>query len=192
MIFKRLWWTIRLCMIGDSMKRADYARASGIYGFVGKQVSIMPRIVPLYSELIKINDNVIIASNVTFLTHDAINYMLNNCAGVQKKFKERIGCIEIGKNSFIGGGSTILYDVKIGENVIVGADSFVNHDLPSNGVYAGCPARKIGDYADYVNKRMKEEEKGLITTTEHQQHLTAADIKAAWKHFYEKRNSDIY
>lgn len=99
-------------MIGDSMKRADYARASGIYGFVGKQVSIMPRIVPLYSELIKINDNVIIASNVTFLTHDAINYMLNNCAGVQKKFKERIGCIEIGKNSFIGGGSTILYDVK--------------------------------------------------------------------------------
>jgi len=31
MIFKRLWWTIRLCMIGDSMKRADYARASGIY-----------------------------------------------------------------------------------------------------------------------------------------------------------------
>ena len=48
MIFKRLWWTIRLCMIGDSMKRADYARASGIYGFVGKQVSIMPRIVPLY------------------------------------------------------------------------------------------------------------------------------------------------
>ena len=22
MIFKRLWWTIRLCMIGDSMKRA--------------------------------------------------------------------------------------------------------------------------------------------------------------------------
>lgn len=189
MIFKRLWWTIRLCMIGDSMKRADYARASGIYGFVGKQVSIMPRIVPLYSELIKINDNVIIASNVTFLTHDAINYMLNNCAGVQKKFKERIGCIEIGKNSFIGGGSTILYDVKIGENVIVGADSFVNHDLPSNGVYAGCPARKIGDY---VNKRMKEEEKGLITTTEHHQHLTAADIKAAWKHFYEKRNSDIY
>lgn len=179
-------------MIGDSMKRADYARASGIYGFVGKQVSIMPRIVPLYSELIKINDNVIIASNVTFLTHDAINYMLNNCAGVQKKFKERIGCIEIGKNSFIGGGSTILYDVKIGENVIVGADSFVNHDLPSNGVYAGCPARKIGDYADYVNKRMKEEEKGLITTTEHHQHLTAADIKAAWKHFIEKRNSDIY
>lgn len=142
--------------------------------------------------MIKINDNVIIASNVTFLTHDAINYMLNNCAGVQKKFKERIGCIEIGKNSFIGGGSTILYDVKIGENVIVGADSFVNHDLPSNGVYAGCPARKIGDYADYVNKRMKEEEKGLITTTEHHQHLTAADIKAAWKHFYEKRNSDIY
>ena len=190
MIVKRLWWTIRLCMIGDSMKRADFARAQGIYAFVGKQVSIMPRIVPLYSELIKINDNVIKASNVTFLTHDAINYMLNNCSGAQKKFKERIGCIEIGKNSFIGGGSTILYDVKIGENVIVGANSFVNHDLPSNGVYAGVPARKIGDYTDYVNKRMQEEEKGLITTTWHHQHLTAEDIKAAWKHFDEKRNSE--
>ena len=49
MRFKRLWWTIRLCMIGDSMKRADYVRTRDIYGFVGKNVSIMPRIVPLYS-----------------------------------------------------------------------------------------------------------------------------------------------
>ena len=90
MIFKRLWWTIRLCMIGDSMKRADYARASGIYGFVGKQVSIMPRIVPLYSELIKINDNVIIASNVTFLTHDAIIICLITVLEYRKSLKKEL------------------------------------------------------------------------------------------------------
>lgn len=150
----------------------------------------MPRIVPLYSKLIKLNDNVRIASNVTFLTHDGINYMLNNCSRTQKKFKERIGCIEIGKNTFIGSGSTILYDVKIGENVIVGANSFVNHDLPSNGIYAGVPARKIGDYTDYVNKRIQEEEKGLIATTEHNQSLTVDEIITAWKLFYDKRNSE--
>ena len=190
MRFKRLWWTIRLCMIGDSMKRADYVRTRDIYGFVGKNVSIMPRIVPLYSKLIKLNDNVRIASNVTFLTHDGINYMLNNCSRTQKKFKERIGCIEIGKNTFRGSGSTILYDVKIGENVIVGANSFVNHDLPSNGIYAGVPARKIGDYTYYVNKRIQEEEKGLIATTEHNQSLTVDEIITAWKLFYDKRNSE--
>ena len=176
MRFKRLWWTIRLCMIGDSMKRADYVRTRDIYGFVGKNVSIMPRIVPLYSKLIKLNDNVRIASNVTFLTHDGINYMLNNCSRTQKKFK--------------GSGSTILYDVKIGENVIVGANSFVNHDLPSNGIYAGVPARKIGDYTYYVNKRIQEEEKGLIATTEHNQSLTVDEIITAWKLFYDKRNSE--
>lgn len=33
MRFKRLWWTIRLCMIGDSMKRADYVRTRDILWF---------------------------------------------------------------------------------------------------------------------------------------------------------------
>lgn len=31
MIVKRLWWTIRLCMIGDSMKRADLFRTRARY-----------------------------------------------------------------------------------------------------------------------------------------------------------------
>lgn len=55
-------------------------------------------------------------------------------------------------NVFIGSGTRILYDTRIGSNVIVGSDSLVNHDLPDNGVYAGVPARFICSFEEYVEK----------------------------------------
>ncbi len=33
--------------------------------------------------------------------------------------------------------------VKIGDNAIIGANSFVNKDVPANTVYAGTPAKYI-------------------------------------------------
>ena len=64
-----------------------------------------------------------------------------------------IGCIEIGDNVFIGSNTTILYDVKIGSNVIIGAGSLVNRDISDNSVAVGVPARVIGTFDDFVQKR---------------------------------------
>lgn len=48
----------------------------------------------------------------------------------------------------VGGGSFVVGGITIGNNVTVGANSFVNKDVPDNAIVAGSPARII---------RMKEE-----------------------------------
>ncbi|MDO4321564.1 MAG: hypothetical protein Q4C61_03465 [Lachnospiraceae bacterium] len=69
---------------------------------------------------------------------------------------EKIGCIEIRDNVFIGSRTVILGNVRIGSNVIVAAGSLVNRDLPDNSVVAGVPARVVGRFDDFVQKRLTE------------------------------------
>lgn len=52
--------------------------------------------------------------------------------------------------------STILYDVRIGSNVIIGSGSLVNKDIPDNCVAAGVPAKVIGSIEDFMKKRSQE------------------------------------
>lgn len=148
---KRLFHTLRLCSIRRSSGRGKYLREKKIMNYVGKDVHFMPRKVPLYPELIKLHDNVSIASKVTFITHDVVHNMLNNKYG-QKEFQEKIGCIEIEENVFVGSNTTIMYDVKIGANSIIAAGSIVTKDVPRNSIVAGVPARVIGTLDDYVEK----------------------------------------
>ena len=44
---------------------------------------------------------------------------------------------------WIGAGAIICPNVKIGDNVVVGAGSVVVKDVESNSVVAGCPAKEI-------------------------------------------------
>lgn len=53
------------------------------------------------------------------------------------------GEIVIGNNVWIGDKATILGGVTIGDNVIVGANSVVTHDVPSHCVVAGMPAKVV-------------------------------------------------
>lgn len=53
------------------------------------------------------------------------------------------GPIAIGKNVWIGDKVTILGGVNIGDNVIIGANSVVTRDIPSNSLAAGSPAKVI-------------------------------------------------
>lgn len=43
----------------------------------------------------------------------------------------------------VGANSVIMPGVTIGENAVVGANSFVNKNIPSNEVWVGSPAKKI-------------------------------------------------
>lgn len=58
-----------------------------------------------------------------------------------------IGKIIIGDNSLIGAGCIIMPDVIIGENCVIRAGSYIpmNARIPSNEVWGGNPAIKIGD-----------------------------------------------
>lgn len=153
---KRMWQTLRLYMILNAAKRTKYYKDKKIFYFMGENCLVMDRKVPLYAKLISIGNNVQIASNVHFNTHDITHRMLNNMevrSGGGKKYPEKIGCIEIGDNVFIGSGTSINYNVKIGSNVIIGACSLITKDVPNNSVVAGVPARVISSFEEYLKKR---------------------------------------
>lgn len=60
--------------------------------------------------------------------------------------------LEIGKNSFIGAKSTVLYNCnRIGDYAVVGAGSVVTKDVPDFAVVVGNPARII----KYINENGK-------------------------------------
>jgi len=49
----------------------------------------------------------------------------------------------IGNETYIGAGSKIAGGIIIGNNITVGALSFVNKNLDESGIYVGAPIRKI-------------------------------------------------
>ena len=100
---------------------------------------VMFRKIPLYSKLISMGDNVWIATGVTFVPHDAIHHMLNNCVE-GGGFREKIGCIDIRDNVYIGANSIIFHNVTIGSNTIVGAGTLVNKSIEGRGI-CGCPCK---------------------------------------------------
>lgn len=53
------------------------------------------------------------------------------------------GAIVIGKNVWIGDKATILPGVNVGDGVIIGANSVVTEDIPSNCIACGNPAKIV-------------------------------------------------
>lgn len=53
------------------------------------------------------------------------------------------GPVIIGSNVWIGSNACIMPNVKIGNGVVVGANSVVTKDIPDNCMVAGCPAKII-------------------------------------------------
>lgn len=49
----------------------------------------------------------------------------------------------IGDNCYLGAGCRILGDIKIGNNVIIGPNTVVVHDIPANSIAVGIPAKVI-------------------------------------------------
>jgi len=54
--------------------------------------------------------------------------------------------VMIGKNSWIGSGAIILPGSKIGDHVVIGANSVVTGEIPSYSVAVGSPARVVRQY----------------------------------------------
>jgi len=94
--------------------------------------------------LIRIGNHVCIAPDVTFVNH-GLNFVF------QDKYESltSFGKIDIRDNCQIGVRVTILPNVTIGPNAIVGACSVVTKDIPPNSVAVGNPARVICSLDDY-------------------------------------------
>lgn len=184
MEIKRLLFTLRLCFIRSGYRRGEFAKRKGIYDSMGENVRIQSRKIPLYPELIRFHNNIQIASNVTFLTHDVIHNVFNGMGG-DKRVSEKIGCIEIMDNVFIGSNSTILYDVKIGPNAIVAAGSVVVKDVPENSIVGGNPARVIGKFDDYKKRKSFEVDEYTEELKPKKQRINKNLARIKWNEFEE-------
>lgn len=91
-------------------------------------------------DCIDIGDNVTIGQFVSILDHDH-KYTFQQQNLVLDGYIT--APIRIGNNVWIADKCTILKGVKIGNNVIIGANTLVNKNVPDNVVYAGNPARIV-------------------------------------------------
>lgn len=187
---KRLLQIIRLWTIPSDLGRAEWAKKHHVYAEIGENVKIMDRKIPLYANLIRFHNNIQIASNVSFTTHDAIYSVFNGATksdDLGGVFSEHVGCIEIMDNVFIGSGAIILDGVRIGPNAIVAAGAVVNKDVPEGTIVGGCPARVIGHYHDLLEKRLRGEYPKELKPIGQIVSKELADYM--WNQFYEQRNN---
>lgn len=182
----RIWHTIGLCLKRSGQARANYIRKHELFRSTGKHCMFMPRKMPLYPKLISLGDNVWIASDVLLVPHDAIHHMLNYCMK-GGEFQEKIGCIDIRDNVFIGSRKTLLPNVTIGSNTVIAAGSLVNKSIPGNGVYGGVPAKYICSLDDLIEKRRNMP---LITICRGKGGLSDQTVESAWKRFREEEKHE--
>ena len=140
------------CLMGRNHE--SYLRKHRVFGMLGEKVLFQPIKLPNEPKLVKIHNNVKIAADVTFYTHDVINWMLSDMDN--EYYYGYRGCIEIHDNVFIGGNCRIIGGVSIGPNAVIGAGSVITKDVPEGTVVAGNPARIIGSFESLHQKRKKK------------------------------------
>lgn len=149
---KRQLLRIRIYLIFDAFKRTKYIEKHKVFYKVGSNFFFQPRKIPSEPKLVMFGNNVSVASDVTFITHDVMHQVLNNLNnGVWYEYLA--GPIKIGDNVFIGSNTVILPNIKIGNNVIIGAGSVVTKDIKDGVVVAGNPAKEITGFDEYIQKR---------------------------------------
>jgi len=101
---------------------------------VGKNCWIGPNVVLDGSGGLNIGDNCSISAGVQIYSHDSIDWAISG-----GKEDYQYNKTKIGNNVYIAPNVVIQKGISIGDKVIIGANSFVNKDIPSNSKAYGSP-----------------------------------------------------
>jgi acetyltransferase-like isoleucine patch superfamily enzyme len=125
------------CEIGDETKIGAFVEIQK-NALVGKRCKISSH--TFICEGVTIEDNVFIGHGVMFI-NDLYPRATTATGGLQTEADWHVERTLVKKGASIGSGATILANLCIGENAIVGAGAVVTKDVPANTVVAGNPAK---------------------------------------------------
>ena len=140
------------CEVGDNTKIGAFVEIQK-NARVGKHCKISSH--TFICEGVIIEDNVFIGHSVVFI-NDAYPRATNLNGKLQTEEDWKVESILVKKGASIGSNSTILCNVTIGENAIIGAGSVVTKDVPPNTIVAGNPARIFRTIEDLSHPENEE------------------------------------
>jgi UDP-2-acetamido-3-amino-2,3-dideoxy-glucuronate N-acetyltransferase len=127
------------CEVGDNTKIGAFVEIQK-NAKVGQNCKISSH--TFVCEGVSIEDNVFVGHGVVFI-NDLFPRATTAQGELQTEKDWKVERTLVKKGASIGSGSTILANVVIGENAMVGAGSVVTRDVPENAVVAGNPAKVL-------------------------------------------------
>jgi acetyltransferase-like isoleucine patch superfamily enzyme len=133
------WERARRLGFGDGASIYDsamvFGRVSvGAHSWIGPGVLLDGSGGPL-----DIGDWCSISAGVHVYTHDTVRWSLS-----LGQLEPQKGPVRIGDGCHLGAQSVVIRGITIGNRCVVGANSFVNRNVPDRTVVAGSPARPLG------------------------------------------------
>ncbi len=125
------------CEIGEETKVGAFVEIQK-NARVGRRCKISSH--TFICEGVTIEDNVFVGHSVTFV-NDSYPRATAADGGLQTEKDWKVEKTLVKRGASIGSGSTVLSNVVIGENAIVGAGSVVTKDVPANAIVVGNPAK---------------------------------------------------
>jgi acetyltransferase-like isoleucine patch superfamily enzyme len=135
------------CEVGDETKIGAFVEIQK-NAYIGKRCKISSH--TFICEGVTVEDNVFIGHGVTFI-NDTYPRATTGDGHLQTEQDWKVERTVVKKGASVGSGSTILANVTIGENAVVGAGSMVTKNVPPNAIVAGNPARVLR----YINKETR-------------------------------------
>ena len=127
------------CEVGDQTKIGAFVEIQK-NAKVGKNCKISSH--TFICEGVTIEDDVFVGHGVTFI-NDTYPRATASDGVLQTEADWKVETTLIKKGASIGSGATILSNVVVGEEAIIGAGSVVTKSVPSGAIVAGNPARPL-------------------------------------------------
>lgn len=127
------------CEVGDETKIGAFVEIQK-GATVGSRCKISSH--TFVCEGVTIEDQVFVGHGVTFI-NDIYPRATREDGELQTADDWTVVPTRVKKGASVGSGATILANIVIGENAIVGAGSVVTRDVPPNAIVAGNPAKLL-------------------------------------------------
>jgi len=148
-LLHRIWYSHL-----DPQERARALKSR--FHYMGNNVSLFTNHIGTEPYLISIYDNVTVAADVRFITHDVSVFNLSRYMGLPAgEHLDKVGPITLNENCMIGAYSILMPGCSVGKNSVVAAGSVVTKCVPDNEVWGGVPAKYIMTIDEYAHKLLE-------------------------------------